>query len=227
MSNYNARNGRFYEDNRWFCVAMFNGEKLKKQIRKLLLYPAELRGRSRKRAKPSVGDFARQLLCPFAAAPSAAKMEAAQVDVKMIAMGGVEIGAEDHRKDSAGAVMDIVDEARFGIVTLPIRGDRRFLAVCEDETGDIERIGAGMLAHRGRRALADDRAADEAAELVDADHGAAEIAPRGRLDDMIDEHREIDGEGAGRNEPVVEAGVEGGRLYRGDALDVVQSAFLR
>ncbi len=51
--------------------------------------------------------------------------------------------------------MHVVDEARLGIIAGPIMRDARPLAVGKDEAGDVDRVGARVLAELGRGAGAD------------------------------------------------------------------------
>src|ERR1700740_2382541 len=113
--------------------------------------------------------------------------------------------------------MHVVDEARLRVVTLPIMHNRRLLAIPEDETRNVERIGAGMLAELAGGAGADNRPAREAAEMLDRHDRTPHVARGGRRDDMLDKHREIDGERATRDKTAAESR----RAPDGDALDIV------
>src|SRR6185437_9715527 len=121
------------------------------------------------------------------------------------------------------AVTDVVDKTRFRIITMLIMRDRRFFAVCEDEAGDIDGIGARMLAELDGSAGADDRAAGESTEMFNRHHRAADVARSGWRDDMFDEHREIDRERAACDE----AAAESRAAPDSDALDIVQLATAR
>ena len=137
-------------------------------------------------------------------------------------MRGIVIGAQHHRKNLARAVMHIVDEARFRVVAVPITRDRCLLAIGEDEAGDVDRVGAGVLAEFSGRTGTDDRTASGCAEMLDGHDIAAYVAQRRWLHDVLDEHCQIDGKRTGRDEAVAERRGAAG----GDALDIVQFAAL-
>jgi hypothetical protein len=68
--------------------------------------------------------------------------------MEMVAVGFVIVGRENGGEEAAGAVANLAQEAGLGIVAHPVGDHPHPAAVGEDEAGDVDRIGGGMLAPR-------------------------------------------------------------------------------
>src|SRR6187402_1104747 len=91
----------------------------------------------------------------------------AHIEMEVIAMVGVGVGAEHDVEAAAGGAVEIVQEgARLGVRAVPIVPDRDAAAVGKLKSGDVDRVGAAMF---GQLVAFDivDRAAGERAEALD------------------------------------------------------------
>src|SRR3954471_1608277 len=100
--------------------------------------------------------------------------------MEMVVMRRIVIGRQDRREQAAAAVPDLVEKAALLALVAPVGGDADAAAILEPEAGDIDRVGAGMLAPQAVRAAVHAPAAI-ASEMVDCDDPAAEAGERGRL----------------------------------------------
>ena len=73
--------------------------------------------------------------------------EPAHVDVEMVGVAGVVIGAQDHVEQQAGARPQIAQERRRWTSRVPVPLQAHQAAVCQFESGNIEGVGGGMFAH--------------------------------------------------------------------------------
>src|SRR3954451_11615721 len=121
---------------------------------------------------------------------------AAHVEMDVVVMIGVGIGREADAEAAAAALVDLAQEGPGGLVlAVPASLDGNPSAVAENEGGDIDGIGEGVLG-KARTGLAVDAAAGIGAERLDPHHPRAEPLLRGRLYRFARPARELAGERA-------------------------------
>ena len=76
---------------------------------------------------------------------SAAAPERTSIEMEMVVMGGVEIGAERDAEIPAAPGLYGTQEAAGGVVTLPVALDGDAAAVGQLENGDVESVRGGVL----------------------------------------------------------------------------------
>src|SRR5690606_33042836 len=114
-------------------------------------------------------------------AASAAHAEATHIDVEMIMVGRVVLGAQGNPEGIAGSRFDLAQEARPIVVAVPVAGNGDARAVLQAKASQVQRVGRRMLA---ASIAAGNVATGEAAEVVDLHHSLAEHSLRRRLQSM-------------------------------------------
>src|SRR3990167_6840701 len=65
--------------------------------------------------------------------------------MQVVGMGGVVIGPERHRENTAATIVDALEEFAFRAAIVPVGLDHDDPAVLQLETGDVDGIGEGVL----------------------------------------------------------------------------------
>ena len=101
----------------------------------------------------------------------------------MIGVCAIIVGRQHGREQVAGAVAGIAQEQHLRRCSGPVAKNRDSAAVGQLEAEDVHRVRRGMLAEPALGAAVE-AAATETAGMVDPSDALAEVAKRGRLDDI-------------------------------------------
>ena len=102
---------------------------------------------------------ARQAIKPLAEKFGKEPLAAAcEVQVEMIAMIAVVLGAEHRCELVAAPVMHLAQKGLLALIAVPAALDRHFSPVSQDERGDVERVGVAMLGQAAADLMIDRRA---------------------------------------------------------------------
>src|SRR5690606_27868328 len=112
----------------------------------------------------------------------ATEAETPHVQVEVITVGRVVLRPQGHPEAVARRIAHLAQEPRLRPLPVPVPRHADAPAVLEAEAGDIQGVGAGMLAAPLATA---DVAAGEAAEMIDPRHRLAEGPPRRRLQAVL------------------------------------------
>src|SRR3546814_8979878 len=123
-------------------------------------------------------------------AKSAAVSVAAHVEMEMIIVGGVVIGAQHRAEPAAGRFVQGAQELLRALVAVPAAVEHDPPPVGEHEARDVDRVRRRML-RQPARAPAIDVAAAIGALGFDLDHFDAEIEPGRRATRILDPRREM------------------------------------
>jgi hypothetical protein len=122
--------------------------------------------------------------------------------MKVVAVEGVGVGAEDDPEAAAPRVVDRSKESADVLVAAaPAVLDRDPAAVGEEEGADVDRVGAAMLAEPGAGAIVD-RPAAVGAEALHLRDPASEPGLRGRLQRLAGPAREAERQRAGHRSEI-------------------------
>jgi len=143
------------------------------------------------------------------------------IQMKMVMVQLVRIRCQHHGKIGAGALGDLVQEGAAILVIAPILGDINVAAIAHHKSGEVERLGEGMLAELVPATLF--IAAGIGTEMPDAHDFEAQDALCRGLDNLAVKIQqpigqrtahprrrgELNGEAAGANRLVYDAGAFG------------------